>query len=57
MHASRRFARIVAVLLAGVVVSAGHEARATFPGEPGLIAFVREAPDGGIFTMDPLGRT
>ena len=33
----------------------GHEARATFSGEPGLIAFVREAPDGGIFTMDPSG--
>lgn len=55
MHSSRRFSRITALLLAGVTVSAGHEARATFPGEPGLIAFVREAPDGGIYMMDPAG--
>lgn len=50
-----RNSRVMVVAPATLLVSAGHESRATFSGEPGLIAFVRQGPHAGIYTIDPSG--
>lgn len=51
----RRSVRWLVVPLFAVGVAPAQPAQASFPGQPGLIAFVREGRQAGVYAIDPSG--